>query len=491
MSFDQTSHGYESWDLSGPPNPPPTWLFSLEPIGVGTADVESLTGYIARLAEAHSVRTSRLVATVLVPRLERRYLQAHPDIGLSSVWSGSHAMNGALALARDTVTALEAATGRTGLRCLTLSPWAHVLDLKGLLRRDRAWCAACYHEWRQHGRPIHERLLWSLAPVLICPDHGQPLETRCPHATCGRTSVWLATRSRPGHCSRCGQWLGDERRAIESARPGDVQRARDTWVGRVLGELLAGGLSRGAEATGQVIAESILQCARLMARGKISRFARLCSMDVDTVHQWRHGTRPGWRMLLRICWRLGVSPVEFLTRPRSLTPNVVNPVEALPGGWLTSTPRRGPRDHSAIRYQLQNVINAEGERPLSARQVARTLGIPYEEAYAHYPDLMRQISSKYRVAQHQGSQRRLERIRSEVREAVAQLHAQGVYPSVNRVRASLSHPVLLRLPAARQAWLDALREHGWGMGGHRTKAHQEIPSGHRKLTSRAGDAEEG
>src|SRR5574341_819764 len=56
---------FESWILSRPPAPPRSRLYSLEPIGIGTAIVESLTGYTARLAEAHSVSVGDLVGRVL------------------------------------------------------------------------------------------------------------------------------------------------------------------------------------------------------------------------------------------------------------------------------------------------------------------------------------------------------------------------------------------------------------------------------------------
>ena len=56
---------FESWSLTTPPLPPRTVLYSIKPIGVGTALVESLTGYVARLAEAHSVSVGNLVGSVL------------------------------------------------------------------------------------------------------------------------------------------------------------------------------------------------------------------------------------------------------------------------------------------------------------------------------------------------------------------------------------------------------------------------------------------
>jgi hypothetical protein len=56
---------YDSWSLSISPIPPRSRLYALEPIGVGTALVESLSSYVARLAEAHSISVGDLVGHVL------------------------------------------------------------------------------------------------------------------------------------------------------------------------------------------------------------------------------------------------------------------------------------------------------------------------------------------------------------------------------------------------------------------------------------------
>src|SRR5260370_40255821 len=55
-----TIREYAPWELSSPVLPPATRLYSLSPIGIGTPMVESLTGYIARLAEAHCVSSGLL-----------------------------------------------------------------------------------------------------------------------------------------------------------------------------------------------------------------------------------------------------------------------------------------------------------------------------------------------------------------------------------------------------------------------------------------------
>src|SRR5436309_1509742 len=56
---------FESWNLARPPVPRRSLLFPLEPIGIGTPFVESLTSYISRLAAVHAVIVSDLVGYLL------------------------------------------------------------------------------------------------------------------------------------------------------------------------------------------------------------------------------------------------------------------------------------------------------------------------------------------------------------------------------------------------------------------------------------------
>nr|MCM0593874.1 TniQ family protein [Gloeotrichia echinulata DEX184] len=56
--------------MEKPLTPKHSRLFHLEPIGVGTFYVESLTSYIARLAEAHSVLPGALLALEVKPLIK-------------------------------------------------------------------------------------------------------------------------------------------------------------------------------------------------------------------------------------------------------------------------------------------------------------------------------------------------------------------------------------------------------------------------------------
>src|SRR5260370_32199316 len=61
---------YEQWQLTLPSLPAPSVLYALAPVGSGTPLVESMTSYIARLAEAHCVFPGVLMRHLVVPFAE-------------------------------------------------------------------------------------------------------------------------------------------------------------------------------------------------------------------------------------------------------------------------------------------------------------------------------------------------------------------------------------------------------------------------------------
>ena len=77
---------WEVRDLIPPALPPRSRLFHLEPVGLGTPWVESLTGYIARLAEAHGIETNKLVTREILPLLGRANLTDPLSHGRITFW---------------------------------------------------------------------------------------------------------------------------------------------------------------------------------------------------------------------------------------------------------------------------------------------------------------------------------------------------------------------------------------------------------------------
>ncbi len=107
---------YEQWDLTLPPVPERSALFSLEPVGVGTPWVESLTSYIARLAWAHMVFPGVLMNKLLEPLVP----SGHARILHISHGKKTNLLNATGLRARLAVQFLETLTLRQDLRHLTL-----------------------------------------------------------------------------------------------------------------------------------------------------------------------------------------------------------------------------------------------------------------------------------------------------------------------------------------------------------------------------------
>src|ERR1022692_4305926 len=153
---------FESWSLSSPPVPPRSQLYSLQPAGVGTGMVESLTGYVARLAEAHSVSVGDLVGRLLSDLANPKggivtSAAKAARVGGHGFRACNYAINGVTERAAKWVDALEAATTRRDLRHLTLLAFRHALPDQ-LFRRRRAWCDLCLEQWRGDGQNRYQSL---------------------------------------------------------------------------------------------------------------------------------------------------------------------------------------------------------------------------------------------------------------------------------------------------------------------------------------------
>lgn len=456
---------YELCDLTRPTIPPHSRLHHLEPIGVGTSHVESLTGYVARLAEAHSVCTRTLVVHELLPLLGRAHLSKRVDSSLSAFWSKeSRALNGTRTLASDWVQALETLTLRSDLRFLTLLTLADVLTPGGLLRPTRAWCPDCYQEWCEAGQVIYEPLLWALRVVAACPRHRRRLLTQCPHPDCRQSMPLLASRSRPGYCSRCEHWLGALSRAeaTDSEALSEDETKWQAWVVDAVGELLAAAPNLPISPRRERIAVAVSACVEQVTGGNAKALAHELRISPTAVGRWRQGRHvPQLDLFLRVCYRCGVSPLRLLTEGVV----VVDPSKMNSPIWseLTCTPKahRRPFDANGVRCALEAVLASDVHPPPPMSEIARRLEYHHSSLHKHFPELCRDISARYLAYRKSRGMQRRQRLCEEVRQAAYSVHAQGMYPSAHRIAPLLSVPGSVRHPDAIATQHEVLRELGW------------------------------
>jgi hypothetical protein len=454
------------WDEEWIEASPHSRLYHLEPVGVGSPMVESLTSYLTRLAEAHSLHLRTLVTDEILPRLYQSHLyrDERPVYDhLTRFWKQSVMLNGTSATSSDWVQALEQLTLRRDLRFLTILTFADALSPRGLLRRTQAWCPACYEEWRETDRVIYQPLLWALEVIQVCPRHGLRLHLRCPYTDCGHELPALAPRAQAGYCPQCEHWLGNPSPREGNAQGSGIEeRERQQWVGTVVGELLAAAPDFSASPRREVIAASITTHVQAVMNGNFSAFARYLHVHRRTAWEWGQGLQvPQLDALLQLCSYFGTSPVHLLTGyALGTAPVQQHAPEEKP---MTEKPIKRFRkfETERLRCALEGVLQEEENPPPSMREVAGRLQYDSSHLYKHFPDLCRAIAARYRAHQKEQRCQRLQRICDEVKQTARTLQAQGRIPSERQVGQRLQSRGVLKEHEVRSALYNMRREERW------------------------------
>ncbi len=353
---------FEAWDLAVQPITARSRLYSLAPIGIGTAFVEGLSGYVMRLADAHAVSTGSLIGKELSVRVQ---LGCADLANLGRFWA---TINGVGDSAKRWVQGLESLTSRSDLRYLTLLPFERLFAKTLLFRRVRAWCSACYEQMASRDKPIYEPLLWCMKLVEVCPRHHGPLATTCLH--CFRSQRPLTAGSRPGFCSWCGFWLGH---TIDPtpARPLVVPTEYQLWVAEAIGKLFADAPRMQPDCLGDRARDALLTYVRISAEGNRAAVAEATGRSI---YEWSNGgSAPRIDTLLRTWYQLRL-PVEcLLDDSHAASCSDVQEQKNLLGSRYPRRRKVAPsRTREQIRARLEAALD---EQPApSVNEIARRLG---------------------------------------------------------------------------------------------------------------------
>lgn len=385
----RTQPGYSSWDCSPAILPPRSRLYPLTPIGIGTPFVESLSGYVARLADAHAVSVGNLVVRELVALAvgSPLFQSADPD----RFYPRFNAVNSLGEPAGKWVRALQAGTMREDLHFLTLLPFKDLLWGLAIFRRRRAWCPACYEDDHSAGRPVYERLQWALQTVGVCSQHQCRLEEVCPR--CSQSSKPFTVNSRPGHCFKCQTWLGAS--DSEFDRLAQVNYSdEELWNANEVGLLLGAAPGLDSTTLRRTFAANFQACADCVAGGRKGAFASAAHVLRDTLRaMMKCDSRPSLSTLLRVSHHLGIQLTTFLERDLVGTPSSWTAAQArIRAGQRPSRP-----SPEYIKAALKEAVSELP--PPRLCDVAGRLGyIKPTRLYRVEGALCRQINSNYQNA---------------------------------------------------------------------------------------------
>jgi hypothetical protein len=445
---------YEEWDVTIPPLPSRSRLYSLEPIGIGTPYVESLTSYFSRLAEEHHVFPGMLMKKVVEPLVRdfsrRKDMRRFYRIGgnqtnlLNAIGSPAIAM----------VHCLEQLTLYSGLSNLTLLKWADVLSIKNLIREVKSWCPLCYQEWRTMGQIVYDPLLWVLEPVKMCILHHCRLSTRCPHQGCQQSLPLLTWRSLPGCCVFCQRWLGvaSDLSYTSASCLKEDELVWQQWVIENIGHLLALTPMIELPPIRKQVHGKLALAIQDISEGNVASFARSLGTNKSRVQRWL--AKKNWlhiEALLHVCYFLGCSLSEFLlddTITYQLREVNRFPLESSQPKTFVQT------DRAKVWQELEKTLISEEEYPPSVQEVARRLNCNVRALYECHPTACKEIATRYKEYRRRQAKERVQLHRDEIRSVSLALRTTGAPLSYTNVYRRLSRPVCI----SWKEFLDHLNE---------------------------------
>lgn len=406
-------------------------LFSLEPIGIGSEMVESLTSYLLRLAEAHCVTVGTLISQVISEELGKSYIIE------SSQKRGT--LNGLGALTEEFIRAISNLTG-CDVSFLTLQSWRNICPDRNILRLTKAWCPNCLEDWKSKRLPIYEPLVWCFKDVGLCKIHNALLLTRCP--SCDSEIPLLHRMSRNGYCSHCKRWLG-------CADTPDIENESGhmSWNHFVISnieDLLKN------QPFSNITTNSIKDFidALIEQAGGIIRFSNYFCIAKSMVSEWHRGLhRPSFSMLLRVCYTVNINLLPALSNKQSV--NFMN--KQLFSSSKKKAVRRKIDWGKVEEFLVDKINNAEFASP-SVKAVAQELNIEKRLLYSHFPDLCKELSSNYFSKLQMMKNKRIEDGLEEVRTAILNIRNLGIPLNRGNIEKLLPSTISLREKPFSELW---------------------------------------
>ena len=502
-------------------------LYPISPIGIGTILTESLTSYISRLAEVHCVKTGILLMHEIAPLMgsnsnlnsERYFVQKSKgkEGGIDKLFANAtKSFNSTGKWTTSMIRSLEYLTFVQGLSYLTMISWKEVLSTRMLLKKQRAWCPLCFHDCKSTQTTLYEPLIWNLELVKICPQHNTLLVTNCPH--CQKTNRVLEWNSRVGFCSKCKQWLGviNKQNYNSSIEYLDLQ----VKIAQEFGSLISATPSLSWLPDKSIISYKLIAYIEAIASGSKPTFAKFIGTSNSQLHQWcKSKTLPDINNLLKICWTLDTSVVDFLTKEnievsdevfqniknyQSFTSNSIDrskkyckeeiiltlqeAMKEFPPPSMSEIVTRMNVPNCTLRFHAKNLCSAisarhqeyikskkieehtkllkevlEGdEYPFpSLKEVSRRLKIGTHLLRKTCPELSKLISLRYLNDRSDQADIRRRKLREDVRRIAIQLHENGEEPFGYKISEKLDKPLTIIQSVALESLREIRKELGY------------------------------
>lgn len=362
--------------------------FRLDPIGVGTNEIECFPSYLCRLAALHGVSLHQFCKHLA--QWWSRPADGDPLPSGRVYDSKSALFCGIQPTLHRYVEAVEVATGAKNIARTTLLPIRPAMSPLsiGLVKRHRDWCPACMHEQIKNDRTVYSPLLWCMAPVKRCFIHQLSLLDTCP--TCGSPQNHFHRNGETSLCYKC--------HAVLIGHPHSWRHHRTPCYGEkdcieLVEAISTGELKRAKDCAFQIFSEEI---DRLFAKS----MQRPMGIGLfELIHSHRELFKKNkealstFPLMLRHCVGTGVRLIDVLNSPREAakSSNLLFPIDDLP---VEGRRRQSLAFHRHVSSRLEKELaKPSDERVTPYSTIKRELGV--SEGYLRYR--FEVLSRKYRL----------------------------------------------------------------------------------------------
>ncbi|WP_042142799.1 helix-turn-helix domain-containing protein [Paucisalibacillus sp. EB02] len=472
----------------------------MEPIGLGTSYVESLTSYILRLAEYHNLKVTKLVSKTFIPYVQINHLKKSFMDG--SLGPRIKYVNGNSPVSLDYVLALEQLTTRNDLIYLTMNIWSGLFS-DNIVGGTRKWCPKCLEEMKMKGEGVYEPLIWYIRGIQNCDIHKVKLENSCPK--CGKKLQFMHKNLIIGHCQYCFAWLGDATK-FDSINLSTFE----SFLIDSFKEMISNSQKLDVFPTNQKIGSVLKKIMDDNNFSSIRQFSDFLGVNRAVVPEWINNKRkPTTESMFKICTKLNLSIYEmFCTDIPLVDVNLqrleegkdrvsIKEIEAVLKNAIENNSyislhklseengfdsRTAKKNYPALCEQiisanLKHKIDMENQKkmdikhkletalkkdiPISLKQFSLEFGVSINEVKKYYPDLSRELINRRKNYKLEMQKQRAENIISEITKVVRYLHNSGVYPGIKTVRKIVSNPNCFIKPEYREVWRKELELLGY------------------------------
>lgn len=365
-------------------------LFPIPLLGQGTADIESLSSYVLRIAYEHGVSVGMLISAIPeISEVDSCVVYRSGVAGRGGIESLARVNNCSFRW-RQLLTELTGQDLFCGaLQFLSRNVYLVSADIGGI-----RWCPECFSEMSRIDMPRYIKQIWHMKAVDYCPLHRTRLESVCPY--CGSVQQSMRAETPLGWCMKCGFNLGERK------RPLSLEDIQPSW------ECMSLDLLEVFEKTARDPEDEDWEMSRSFIQKMMSSLSELAEerrtpCPAIEVMNMAHTSRGlAWKLitLRRLAYMMNMSLYEMLTNPFDVLklPVHIGDFKDLPD--QIKVRKKIARNHEGEYQKILSILEGQANPP-SLKQLARLAKLSVGYLEYRFPGLVRKVVDCHKAYQDQ------------------------------------------------------------------------------------------